>query len=176
HQRHIGSFIRFTERAYIDCLLLPYPEDEDDLGISDALTEAALERGIKVAMYRQGESFAYGRAEITLCEEDDVGYSGHPIIALSIKAGDTEILYAGSSAYNSQAYGFCEDHADDSETVILGAHGPKQKFKPAASESESVKYLYIADSTKIPVSGFTSAKVDVLESTNNAQYRIFKIE
>jgi len=176
HRRHIGTLIKFAQSSYIDKLLMPYPENESDSAVSLSLAEAADDYGIEVVYYSAGEAFEFGISELTLCKDSTVGYSDHPITALAITTQNAGIIYAGSSAYNSRAFGFCERFADNCGSVILGMHGPKQKFAVAASSCENVRQICAAYTDMLPISGFVNAERTVLEYDGSSAYRVFIIE
>jgi len=176
HRRHVSTFMAVADRTYIEKLYLPLPFDKDDAAIADSLISAASEREIPVILYEPGRAFEYSGSHITLCEESRVGYSEHPIIALSIMTETGGVLYAGSSAYNSGAYEFCEEAADSSDRVIFGIHGPKRKFGIIADSHENVKYIYTADTQNILVEGYMNAECITVSAGKDTGYSIFKIE
>jgi competence protein ComEC len=125
HKRHVQSFDRLSDTAYVRMLILPGPENEAEENIVLSLTEIAENKNIPVRTYTRGET-GISFFDTTLhIDTDTLKRSTHPILGIHVSAYGHGIAYVGASAEEKMHL-----QADGSAAVIFGAHGPiyKQDF------------------------------------------------
>ena len=130
HKKHLSSVFEIANRYYLKILLLPEPQNEADKAISDMLVTSSCEMGIRTVFYPSDREnvIQFANAEITVTQREYLKRSSHPLVALSITSGDTTLAYLGSSfAETVLSADFLEKSLDQSDIIILGAHGPITK-------------------------------------------------
>lgn len=125
HMRHISTFNKLIARTHIKRLYLPPAFRESDYNVRAALAAAAERDGIEVVALDYAAAFDFADCTITLTEPQLLKRSTHPVICLSIKANEDEVLYLGSS--------FADTTLDitsmtrDAGLIVLGRHAPITK-------------------------------------------------
>lgn len=129
HQLHINQFLKLTNRTNVHTVYLPRSDDPDDASNLNAICEIAKDRNIEIVWFTYDEPFTFEGSVITLFSPQDIKRSTHDVICLKIEAKEQEILYLGSSYYETS---FSRDtDIADAEYIIFGQHAPIAK-KPFA--------------------------------------------
>ncbi|MBQ4599168.1 MAG: ComEC/Rec2 family competence protein [Clostridia bacterium] len=129
HERHINQFLKLTNRTNVHAVYLPLSDDPDDTSKINAICEIAESKNIEIVWFCYDEPFLFANSSITLFAPQDIKRSTHDVICLKIEAKEQEILYLGSSYYET-AFSRDADIAD-AEYIIFGQHAPIAK-KPFA--------------------------------------------
>ena len=125
HMRHIATFNKLIARTHIKRLYLPPVFRESDYNVRAALAASAERNGIEVVELAYGTPFDFADCAVTLTEPQLLKRSTHPVICLSIAAGEDEVLYLGSS--------FADTPLDvaamtrSAGLIVLGRHAPVTK-------------------------------------------------
>ena len=122
HKRHVQSFERISDTAYVRMLILPVPENEAEESVVFALKEIAENKKIPVSTYTRGETGISFYDTILRIDTDTLTRSTHPIIGIHLSAYGHEIAYIGASAEEKMVL-----DTDGSAAVIFGIHGPLYK-------------------------------------------------
>ena len=125
HKRHIQSFSRLSDAAYVRALILPAPVTESEESIVGSLCETAAEKGISVYLYdaSAGAVIRFGEMEIFPGARTYLSRSTHPVITLRVECGSQSVQYLGTSWNETDEY----EGAPPADVLILGAHGPIYK-------------------------------------------------
>ena len=125
HVRHISTLGKIIRNHYLRTVFLPEPFTDDEKSIARSIEKLTENYGGEVIYYVSGESFnAYG-TDITALRADHTS-STHPTVAVKITRNDSSITYLGAGFSDSTAATEMLALSLGSDTVILGAHGPKQ--------------------------------------------------
>ncbi len=136
HRRHGAMLFRLSREHYIELLILPEPEtEEESLYLSDLMVIAE-EEGMTVEFYRRGEEFSLCGMTVEAIPRSMIERSTHPLIALSFTGADRSAAYIGAEAYPA-AGGFSES------LLIFGGHGPL--IREEISLPEGVKAVAISE-------------------------------
>jgi competence protein ComEC len=122
HKRHVQSFERISDTAYVRMLILPVPENEAEESVVFALKEIAENKKIPVSTYTRGETGISFYDTILRIDTDTLTRSTHPIVRIHLSAYGHEIAYIGASAEEKMVL-----DTDGSAAVIFGIHGPLYK-------------------------------------------------
>lgn len=122
HKRHVQSFDRISDTAYVRMLILPVPENEAEKSVVLALKEIAENKKIPVSTYTRGETGISFFHTILRIDTDTLTRSTHPIIGIHLSAYGHGIAYIGASAEEKMVL-----DTDGSAAVIFGIHGPLYK-------------------------------------------------
>jgi len=125
HSRHIRSFDRLSDTAYVRALILPRPVTADEASVAEALLTVADEKSIPVYLYDSGagDSVQFGDAVFTLEDRIRLSRSTHPVLCLRMEAHGKSLLYLSSSWNEWEG----AEEITTADAVILGAHGPVYK-------------------------------------------------
>ena len=137
HRRHTVMLKRFSERCLIRRVLLPAPENENDLLFACDLEEFAEQNGIELVYYRRGSPFTYGKTEISTLPYAVIKRSSHPLVGLSFTVEDVKLVCLGSSAAEAPAVASLTDGAD---VLIFSPHGPSGDSLPTLAEKPVFVY------------------------------------
>ena len=122
HKRHVQSFERISDTAYVRMLILPVPENEAEESIVLSLKEIAGNKNIPVSTYTRGVTGISFFDTVLRIDTDRLTRSTHPIIGIHLSAYDHGIAYIGASAEEKMTL----DTANAS-AVLFGIHGPIYK-------------------------------------------------
>lgn len=125
HVRHITTIGNSLRNHYIRTLLLPEPITDDEKSIAKAIEQLADRYGGSVTYYVIGEEFDFCGAKI-IAEKYAHAYSTHPTVAMRFSYGGSGITYLGTGYTDSKSASALLTLALESDTVIMGGHGPKQ--------------------------------------------------
>lgn len=123
HHRHLNTVERMLSSEYIEKLILPLPNDEDEAEVCKSLHLLAEKYGAEVVSYAYGTEVEYGDIMIDTASAY-IERSSHPVLFLSIKSEGERTSYIGSSVHESELFSLALDAAQCSDTVIFGIHGP----------------------------------------------------
>ena len=164
HKRHIQSFDRISNTAYVRILILPAAESAADEDIIHSLRQIAENKNIPVREYTRGDTGIVFEDTSIRIDTDTVSRSTHPVIVLSLTAYGHDTVYIGASA----ADGMPIDDLGRFSTVIFGTHGPiyKTEYAPKLSSSPARiifrgdSYEFAADSLRRSLAGHTVVQTD----------------
>ena len=164
HKRHIQSFDRISNTAYVRMLILPAAESAADEEIIHSLRQIAENKNIPVREYTRGDTGIIFEDTSLRIDTDTVSRSTHPVIVLSLTAYGHDTVYIGASA----ADGMPIDDLGRFSTVIFGTHGPiyKTEYAPKLSSSPARiifrgdSYEFAADSLRRSLAGHTVVQTD----------------
>lgn len=127
HKRHITSFDRISDTAYVRMLILPEPETEAEENIVLSLQEIAENKNIPVRKYTRGNTSIEFCGNTIRIDTATLSRSTHPTITMHMTVHGHEIAYIGASAAEAMDIGDTIRFS----TVIFGTHGPiyKQEFE-----------------------------------------------
>lgn len=120
HRKHAAMLYRLSQEHYIERLILPTPETEDEQLCLDDLMLLAESENIAVEFYRRGNEFSLCALKIETIPRSTIKRSTHPLIALKFTGRDGSIAYIGAAAYQTSIR-FTD------AMLILGGHGPRIK-------------------------------------------------
>ncbi|MBP3919717.1 MAG: ComEC/Rec2 family competence protein [Clostridia bacterium] len=135
HSKHVPTFAKLSAYTVIRNLILPYPENETEASVYNALCEFAAKNNIQIQTYVRGaDAVQFGNAEISVFAREMLSRSKQPLLGYTISKRDeteteTTFLYLGSSAWEMEApysvYAEAREHAlMSADVVYLGVHGP----------------------------------------------------
>lgn len=161
HKRHIQSFDRISDTAYVRMLILPAPNSEAEENIVLSLTEIAESKNIPVSTYTRGETGISFFDTMLRIDTQMLNRSTHPIIGIHLSAHGHEIAYIGASAQEKMIL-----DADCPAAVIFGTHGPiyKQEFDGPEDVERIVfrgnAYAFASDELKDESAGIVTVITD----------------
>ena len=128
HRRHVMQYMRLASRNFVDTLLLPTPQTDDERYIALALESAAAEYGSRVVYYNAAENthLDFASLMISLPKRLYIKRSTHPTIALHISGRGTGLLYVGggNGEVPDERRVLLESWAVTSKCIVFGAHSP----------------------------------------------------
>lgn len=134
HKRHIHSFTRLSSATYVRNLILPVPVSDSEKSVADSLCEIAAEQSIAVHFYDAAvhPAVRFGSVELLPGTRTYLSRSTHPVITLRVQYGEQSVQYLGTSWNETEE---CP-HPEDTQVLLLGAHGPiyKSDFSLTAGE------------------------------------------
>ena len=159
HKRHIQSFDRISDTAYVRMLILPAAESAADKEIIHSLRQIAEDKNIPVREYTRGDTGIIFEDTALRIDTDTLSRSTHPVIVLSLTAYDHDTVYIGASA----AQGIPIDDLSRFSTVIFGLHGPIYKteydMKLSSTTARVIfrgdSYEFAAESLRRSLAGHT---------------------
>ncbi len=159
HKRHIQSFDRISDTAYVRMLILPAAESAADEEIIHSLRQIAEDKNIPVREYTRGDTGIIFEDTALRIDTDTLSRSTHPVIVLSLTAYDHDTVYIGASA----AQGIPIDDLSRFSTVIFGLHGPIYKteydMKLSSTTARVIfrgdSYEFAAESLRRSLAGHT---------------------
>ncbi len=125
HKRHATSISKLLQNYYIDSIVIPTPQNEDEWHVAKAIEDIAHEKNIELSYY--DNSYTLGSINIEF-KRSYIKRSTHPILNAKITNDYTSLVYIGSSAYDSIDNNFIID-TSDADVIIFGMHGPIAKNK-----------------------------------------------
>ena len=125
HTKHIGALLRLSDKVTLRQIWSPYPNSDREWEILLDLQENAMEQGIEVALYRDGEKLCLGETEIIAYTREKIPRSAQPLTLLQIRHGEECLTYCGASVFEGATGQIARSMISESETVIFGGHGPK---------------------------------------------------
>ncbi|MBQ5390148.1 MAG: ComEC/Rec2 family competence protein, partial [Clostridia bacterium] len=130
HDLHVQQFLKLTNRTNVHTVYLPLSEKADDADKITSISEIAESRNIKVIRFAYGEPVRFADTTIILYAPQDIKRSTHEVIGLKIIAKNQEILYLGSSYYETNFA--LRDEIKNAAYIFFGQHAPIVK-KPFAA-------------------------------------------
>lgn len=150
HKRHVQSFERISDTAYVRMLILPTPETEAESEIVLSLKEIAENKNIPVGTYTRGETGIFFYNTTILADTEMLSRSTHPILGMRLSAHGQEVVYIGASAGEKMRI-----TTEELSCVIFGIHGPiyKEPFHGPQGGAEQMifrgnAYEFASDSLK----------------------------
>lgn len=144
HRRHINTVKKLFSSEYIEKLILPTPQSDDETEIYASLASIAEEYNAEVVTYDYGSEVEYGDILIDTAEAY-IDRSVHPTLVLSIESEGERTTYIGSSVHESEIFTLALDICQCSDTVIFGSHGPIVKSGANYFITETQAAVYAND-------------------------------
>lgn len=144
HTRHIYTIGKIIRNHYLRTVILPEPSTHDEKSLAKAIERLMDMYGGSVKYYTVGESFEIYGMGITAVKYAH-STSTHPTVAVKFSYGGTSIAYLGAGFSQSTETPELLSLALGADTVIMGAHGPKQN---------NTEYFIFQKGQKIYVSPF----------------------
>jgi glyoxylase-like metal-dependent hydrolase (beta-lactamase superfamily II) len=144
HENHVSSLKRLADTVMIRRVLLPEPQTEAEARYVAMLRER-LNGACAVEFYRRDgtDTVRVGDTEVTLPRYETIARSTHPVITFSAACGNGDRwIYCGASAMELFD---TWDAVRGCDTLILGAHGPKEKYFIDEECLEDVKQIIVAN-------------------------------
>ncbi len=141
HQKHIRSVGKLCGSTYVEKLLIPMPETNDELQYFTAISAVAERYGVPVETYARGDGIAFGSVSIR-SDTATIKRSTHPVVILSAESPREEFLYVSSSVHESELLYEAMEFAANAKRIIFGIHGPVMRSSAdyGASPIASVTY------------------------------------
>ena len=157
HSRTTGTLSAILSRETVRALWLPVPDTEDEYFLLLSYLEKAEAAGVPVHLYGEGEVLSlFGGCAVAL-DTDTMSRSVQPVLLLSLGTKDNQLVYCGSSVFESDLAKQAAIMVSEADTVIFGNHGPLVKkpfgedltFQPTAtvilSEKGDVAGWFVPD-------------------------------
>ncbi len=143
-RRHISPVRSLLRYRKVGCLVLPIPEDEYTYFLFENIRSIAEEYGTKIIVYSPYSEthITFGDARLFIPRRTVTERSTHPLELLVFGGGDTEIVYFGTAAWESE---YLWSLADGTEYMIAGKNGPIFKLPPEGAIWEDAKYIAFPD-------------------------------
>ena len=117
HRKHSAMIYRLSHEYYLDRLILPEPETEEEEHHLTDLLLLAEDEGITVEFYSRGETFSLAGMMIETLPRITIDRSTHPLIGVRFMGENRCAAYLGAEAYSVSNYG-------SGTLLIFGGHGP----------------------------------------------------
>lgn len=164
HQRHISTVYRLICSEYVKRIWLPYPQDEREYGIMWSIAYYADKYGCQAMVYDSNEIIELLDAGSFNIDRSYIKRSTHPILMLSIKAGDKRITYVGASAHESTLYPTIQSYTNESQYVIFGVHGPITKSQYSYALNDRLRQVIWANNDVISYFRCKTGQENILAS------------
>lgn len=130
HTSHISTLSRFISDQKVRRVLLPYPTTEDEAWIMVQLADTIQKAGVAVRVIGpEGEIQLTEEVRLTYPSITRIERSARPVLFLSFTDGRTIVTYLSASSWEDgiSFESKLKELAENSDTVIVGAHGPKNR-------------------------------------------------
>ncbi len=126
------QFRRLTSKYFVQTLLLPLPQNDDERSVAGALQATAEENGTGVVWYDASicDNIRFNGLTFELPARTYIKRSPHPVITLRVAGSDADLLYLSGGAdedADNERYILRDSWARKARGVIFGAHSPKIK-------------------------------------------------
>ena len=125
HVRHVKTIGKILRNHYLRTVILPEPVTDDEKSLARSVETLAERYGSTVTYYNIGEEFEIYGTRVTAVKADHAT-SSHPTVSVRFSYGSASITYLGAGYTTSKSSSELLALALSSDTVIMGAHGPKQ--------------------------------------------------
>ena len=171
---HNSSLQMMFTKEKVHELWLPYPRNDDDLGIMEMLATKAEKYGVKVFVYEEGEA-------LLLFEDTDmrinnyyIDRSSKPVSTVCIIT-DNDVLTYCSSAFNEcDEISEIERRLKNSDFIIFGDAGPKLKASYSVPKNDVTEYVVFSNSTRASYyenSGMEGVKYSIVSDSCRMRLR-----
>ena len=158
---HNSSLQMMFTKEKVHELWLPYPKNEDDLGIMKMLVSKAETYGVKVFIYEDGDALSLFENTNMRINNYSIDRSVKPISTVCIIT-DKEVLTYCSSAYNEcDGISEIERRLRNSNFIIFGDSGPNLKTPYTVPENDRTEYIVFSNETR--ASYYESSGMDGIE-------------
>ncbi len=141
HRKHIEMISRLSDNYRITQLFIPSPQSDDEIIFAEAIRSAAESRGIEIVVYKSDRdvTFDFSGIKITLYHKAYIERSVQPLHLMKID-GKRDYIYIGSGVFESVLSDKAVSLLDETDVLILGAHGPiiKEPLPPITFKGEVI--------------------------------------
>ena len=163
HNKHIPQFGSLCEREIVRRLVLPSPSTDAERAVYNGLCDTAAEYGVEVVTVADGESYTFGKAEITVSPRTYLTRTTHPVSGAAVRIAGEEIAVLPCS-WNDGG-DFVRRAANEAEYVFLGGHNPVYAERYLYSAGENLKLLSLSDAAYKKMEHYSrEALLDVIVS------------
>jgi ComEC/Rec2-related protein len=172
HRRHISTLYKLSQNSYIKNIILPEPVTELDNSIFYGLMEIIENNGYNVTLFTKSRDTVldlFDNVMIEIAQYTKLARSTHPVLALSISAGDQKATYFGSSAFEAVNAEYLTYQLNEAETLIFGQHGPiiKNPIEIANEINFFKQVIYANDEIKQYVTNFDTDAKQIIHNEEN---------
>ncbi len=167
HNRHIASLRKLFNRIRVRSIWLPLTmppagesKAEQDEGIARAIAALAAEYRVRVHTYLPGEDVAVtDHFTLESLTYRMIPRSTHPTLAVGFRYEGRRdgklcrLTYLGSSVWESDAWNALAECLPDSQTLIMGMHGPVLKTEMTLPECPRVSGILFANEEVFALNG-----------------------
>ncbi len=145
HDKHEYSVSKMMSVIKVRRLMIPEPEDNEELFAASALQRISEKHGADCVMYKVHEATEiFNDVTFVQYERGELSRSAQDTLAFKVNFGDDSVSFIGSSYFESMGDGINE-YAKDSKCVIYGSHGPNPKKEFTASAVNTAHEVIFAD-------------------------------
>lgn len=128
HRTHITMLSRFTDNHRPNRIILPYPQDNNEISYTDAIKRIAREKDIAIEYYSSDSDATvdFEDCKITIFEKQMIDRSNQPINMISFKDGAT-FTYCGGAINETDLVDELKALMIGEAYIWLGTHGPVEK-------------------------------------------------
>ncbi len=131
HRKHAAMLHRLSEEQYIERLILPEPETEEEYRHLSDLALLADSRGMMIEFYRRGDEFELAGLTVETLPRRLLDRSTHPLIGITFSGEEGSAAYLGAEA--------CQATDIRPEALLIfGGHGPIIRETIELSQSTAV--------------------------------------
>ena len=171
HNYHPHSLMRVSDKYMVRRILLPEPENADELEIYENILNTFAQRSTEIVTYRRGYANDVGDGcEINISQKYYIKRSTHPMLMISVtldgESPKNELLYFSSPIFENPY----ADYPTNPDYIIVGLHGPRIHKAPGLDliETSRPKILFLTDAEKMLADDTTVERLERLRD----KYRV----
>ncbi len=147
--RHLSTLSGVFSSEFVEELWLPYPKDESEYYKFAAISSLAKEKGVKVYMYKDGESMsAFDMVHMT-ASRSYIDRSVTPISVITIAGRYDSLTYLASGFNETEFSRKVSSALSKSDYLIFGNSGPVTKSYFSLPEGSSPRAVIFPDRLRI---------------------------